>query len=1832
MKKHQSLGLAGWARLMVFAVFMCICGTIAAADTYIAENVLTYELDADNSTATVTGDTLTTSHEVVIPESVTVDGTTYKVTAIGDSAFMAKDSITKVTMPNCITSIGKCAFAKCTKLTDMNLSSGITELGTAAFWLCSLWVAEVEIPEAITEVPESLFLQCRALTSITLNDKITSIGKYAFYYCNSWTGTLTIPSGVTEIPTQTFRYCTALDTINLHDNITTIGERAFSNCQSWAGTLALPKNLSTLGNIAFEYCSSLTGIDLSPATQLTYLPASTFQYCTGLTSVTIPENIDSIGTSVFINCTSIESVDLSDSLRAIGVQAFRGCSALVNIEIPANVELIKYSAFYACTSLEKIDILGPVTTIENQAFYKCAAVKKVYLRGQITNDDYYDFYFGANSTSGSQSTTDVYAYMQYPPTRTSISAKASWEPYALASATLHVPSGCAENFSGSTYNKYWQFTNISEDLVLVEDGVDELEYTGYDWNKIVLGTDTFPAGYVTTYFYYDAEESGTLVLTGTQVPLPAYKDISFMEVVDDYSSSYASDGSKVVSFTVEAGKRYYFKTIGASSTATTYTVKLQNADALPQLESISKEEYSTLNVTGSTTVAAYFDMDVDVEKATISYKETSTKLEVIQTYKTMMSVDYSTALYDMLSNKEVSEGDTITITFSGIAADADATKLYNETGVLELKYKAPAMPVSITAEVLPETFLSYWESGDEAGKVVIEFNDSLYSGDNEDYQAAARLMYGRSENSDYYVEDATVTISGNTLTIDFSGKQRNRAAMSSTTLYYMDEFGAVSSDSLRPMTLKVYNVYGTDGQAAYTGVQGNVGSYTYTFPYEEVLAWQFDPEDGSTIAGVDTLKIAVENIEVLSYRGVAMGYTYQNETYNDTIAVADIISVADADSLTTTLKVLVPTSAKSAIDVTASLIDASSLYADTLDISASYDALNFTMIYPTAESIDTIHAGEYIEVSTGIDSRIAYMFYIIRNTTTDKQVVTRSTMTYDETSGTWKAEAIYDQVFKIDNNYQIEFYMYSDEDSFDSSDYLKSILAYSEFAFAGAGLPYEYSKYEFDYASPENGTYLETAEDQTFTYAYTGPVNINSTTSFGLFSTNVTMPFRTLTPGDDAVTAQNGKQYSKTWTVTFNPDSLLMLKGAPLQVSIAVEDSLGQRVKGELGEESQTYTIFSYANDFGIEDLDFTPERGSMVYQLDTLYATFSEGINVSWLVSFDDLTLVNDETGETVATVQKSDDQYFYLVIPDEYAADYSYVPTSIRLPLTDTITATGSYSLIIPRQAFILGQDDGAFYYKKDTVKWEIVDELAYTLEPDSISPAALSADEADSDDAATVKELGTITLTYSEAVYLTADTIIVTDNISNYTAKLAVSEDDSTVVTITLDEPLTAASTLYEVIIPAGTIVNEKAYTSSLFTGLANPATTLYYLTADPDQLLAGNVSITPEEGTVDTLYQFVLSFDDYTETWVGKRDTAEEGPYLLDAAGNKVATGTIKDNYSEMYKSTITLSSAVTAAGDYTLVILPGTYWLGGMSSWESNGDTLSFAYTVVPPATATITISAVDPIDEDTVTRVYEMYFSVDADEVYVNEDKLGDITIYNKTSGTTYTASEIWKVKGSANEFGVAVAEDITEEGWLTVSMPEGIVGDLNAYNSGFTTGNVNIAAAFYYYISTEEEEAGNGTVTIDPAEGTVESLSTFTITFEDHTQIAATWWYYPSLLDANGDVVYKWTFDGDYEIPYDWSTWTGSNYVTLTLPEAVTAAGTYTLVVPDSVFNFDENSENVNAAIEFVYTIDESTNINGIDATTADDDAPTYNLGGQRVNATTKGILIRRGKKFVNK
>ena len=145
-------------------------------------------IDEDgNKYITITGYNASNT-DVVIPESINVNGEDVIVKAIADNAFYNNDTITSVTISDCVTFIGDSAFYSCSSLISINIPNSVTKIGDYAFYNCSK-LTSVTIGEEsqLTTIGYAAFSDCSSLTSIYIPSSVTIIGSYAFDGCSNLT-------------------------------------------------------------------------------------------------------------------------------------------------------------------------------------------------------------------------------------------------------------------------------------------------------------------------------------------------------------------------------------------------------------------------------------------------------------------------------------------------------------------------------------------------------------------------------------------------------------------------------------------------------------------------------------------------------------------------------------------------------------------------------------------------------------------------------------------------------------------------------------------------------------------------------------------------------------------------------------------------------------------------------------------------------------------------------------------------------------------------------------------------------------------------------------------------------------------------------------------------------------------------------------------------------------------------------------------------------------------------------------------------------------------------------------------------------------------------------------------------------------------------------------------------------------------------------------------------------------------------------------------------------------------------------------------------------------
>ena len=160
--------------------------------------------------------------------------------------------------------------------------------------------------------------------------------------------------------------------------VTAIGDLAFKD-RITVSTVTIPETIESIGYNAFEGCSNLICFNMPDSVSV--LGESVFKKCNNLKEVVFSDNVQIVPKSTFEKCVELEKVILSDGVVAFDEDAFSGCESLKSFVFPESTVIIADYCFYDCKSLEWIYLPSGVATVGSYAFGKCAALGKVYYSG-----------------------------------------------------------------------------------------------------------------------------------------------------------------------------------------------------------------------------------------------------------------------------------------------------------------------------------------------------------------------------------------------------------------------------------------------------------------------------------------------------------------------------------------------------------------------------------------------------------------------------------------------------------------------------------------------------------------------------------------------------------------------------------------------------------------------------------------------------------------------------------------------------------------------------------------------------------------------------------------------------------------------------------------------------------------------------------------------------------------------------------------------------------------------------------------------------------------------------------------------------------------------------------------------------------------------------------------------------------------------------------------------------------------------------------------------------------------------------------------------------------
>ncbi len=304
--------------IILFILLCCsICIKLSAS---VCVDGIYYNLNTTDKTASVTYDDNKYSGNVVIPETIAYDGTTYSVSSIGISAFRGCVELTSVTIPNVVTSIGEYAFSGCAELTSVTIPNSVTTIERHAFSGCA-GLTSMNISNSVATIPDYAFSGCTGLTSVTIPNSVTTIGISAFNGCVELTS-VTIPCSVTSIGFHAFNDCVELTSVTIPCSVTSIESSAFEGCTGLTSVAFNAENCTEMGSLrspVFSGCTKLATLTIGE--KVTAIPDYAFNDWSGLTSVTIPNSVTSIGAYAFYNCEQLSSLIIGTGVLSIGSKA-----------------------------------------------------------------------------------------------------------------------------------------------------------------------------------------------------------------------------------------------------------------------------------------------------------------------------------------------------------------------------------------------------------------------------------------------------------------------------------------------------------------------------------------------------------------------------------------------------------------------------------------------------------------------------------------------------------------------------------------------------------------------------------------------------------------------------------------------------------------------------------------------------------------------------------------------------------------------------------------------------------------------------------------------------------------------------------------------------------------------------------------------------------------------------------------------------------------------------------------------------------------------------------------------------------------------------------------------------------------------------------------------------------------------------------------------------------------------------------------------------------------------------------------------------------------------
>lgn len=293
--------------------------------------------------------------------------------------------------------------------TTFTVKEGTTCIAGNALWGYSNLVA-LKLPEGLKSIGAQAF-DATSLTSIVIPEDVIYVGKNAFDRTQlesvTWNavdcdteieGTSTIKSSVfgtscyninsftfgEKVEKIPYSLCEGMEKVNqitLHPSVKYIQDNAFEHTGIF--TITIPENVETIGEDVFDCCPNITSVvwNAKNCKRTTARKLENYEFISslfptnfqveeeyrGVSSITFGSEVTNIPESMFHYNEFISSITLPESLKTIEEKAFAYCSNIKSVTIPENVTYIGKEAFDH-SGLETVNFEAEVEEIHPEAF------------------------------------------------------------------------------------------------------------------------------------------------------------------------------------------------------------------------------------------------------------------------------------------------------------------------------------------------------------------------------------------------------------------------------------------------------------------------------------------------------------------------------------------------------------------------------------------------------------------------------------------------------------------------------------------------------------------------------------------------------------------------------------------------------------------------------------------------------------------------------------------------------------------------------------------------------------------------------------------------------------------------------------------------------------------------------------------------------------------------------------------------------------------------------------------------------------------------------------------------------------------------------------------------------------------------------------------------------------------------------------------------------------------------------------------------------------------------------------------------------------------------